>query len=58
MLKFKKKFITDATGNKVAVIIPFKQFQKIAEDLSDSSMVKQRAKEKTISLSALKQKLL
>ena len=28
MFKFKQQFITDEAGRKVAVIIPFKQFQK------------------------------
>ncbi len=36
----KNQFITDSQGEKIAVILPIKEYKKIIEDLEDAEDVK------------------
>lgn len=52
------QFITDAKGQKVAVIISIKQYQQMNEDLHDLSVIAERKNEKMISFEEMKHKFL
>jgi PHD/YefM family antitoxin component YafN of YafNO toxin-antitoxin module len=52
------QFITDAKGQKVAVIISIKQYQQMNEDLHDLSVIAERKNEKTVSFEEMKRKFL
>lgn len=40
MIPIKENFVTDAKGNKVAVLLPIKAYQKILEELEELDDVK------------------
>ena len=50
-----EQYVVDENGNKVAVILPLKEYQHLKEDLHDLAMVAERRDEGTISLAELKE---
>lgn len=52
-----QQYITDAKGEKVAVIIPLEVYEKLLEDLHDLAIVAERRGEETIPLEEVKQRL-
>ena len=48
------QYVTDDTGRRTAVILPFEEFQELLEDLSDLATIATRRNEPTQSLSDLK----
>ena len=47
--EMKVQYITDAAGEKSAVIVPIEQFYELLEDLEDLAVVAERKHEPTIS---------
>lgn len=56
MAGLQEQFVTDAKGNKKAVIISIKRFEKMNEDLHDLTVVAARKNEKIISFEDMKDK--
>jgi hypothetical protein len=52
-----KQFVTDSEGNKKAVIIPLKEYEKLMEDMHDLAIIAERRDEKPISFEELKRRL-
>ncbi len=52
-----EQFIIDARGRKTAVILSFKRYQRLMEDLHDLSVIAERRDEKAITLEELKRQL-
>jgi len=52
-----KQFVTDGEGNKKAVIIPLKEYEKLMEDMHDLAIIAERRDEKPISFEELKRRL-
>ncbi len=52
-----ERYVTDEKGQRVAVIVPIGEYEKLQEDLHDLAMVAERRDEKTISLEKLKKSL-
>jgi len=57
MGKLREQYIVDENGNKMAVVIPVRQYQRLLEDLHDLTVVAERREEPTISLDELKRRL-
>ena len=53
-----EQYVIDENGNKVAVILPLKEYQHLKEDLHDLAMVAERRDEGTISLAELKKRVM
>mgnify|MGYP001428854908 CR=1 FL=1 len=53
-----EQYVVDEKGNKVAVILPFKEYQNLREDLHDLAVVAERRDEGTISLAELKKRVM
>ena len=53
-----EQYVVDENGNKVAVILSFKEYQHLKEDLHDLAMVAERRDEETISLAELKKRVM
>jgi PHD/YefM family antitoxin component YafN of YafNO toxin-antitoxin module len=53
-----EQYVIDENGNKVAVILPLKEYQNLKEDLHDLAMVAERRDEGTISLTELKKRVM
>jgi len=53
----KEQFVVDAKGNKTSVILPFKRYQKLMEDLHDLAIVAERRDEEPVSLAEMKRRL-
>jgi prevent-host-death family protein len=51
------KYVVNEKGEKVAIIIPIEEYEKMKEDLHDLVIVAERRNEKTISFEELKRKL-
>ena len=51
------QYITDAQGNKVAVLLPIDEYEQLLEDLHDGQAVRKRRGEPTISLEEMKTRL-
>ncbi len=49
MFKIKEDFIVDRKGNRRAVILPYRKYEDLLEDLADLAVIAERRKEKTIS---------
>jgi hypothetical protein len=45
-----KQYITDANGNKTAVILAIEQYEQLLEDIHDLAIVAERRQEQPISL--------
>ena len=52
-----EQYVVDENGQKVAIILPLKEYEKMMEDLHDLSIVAERRSEKTINFEELKKKL-
>ena len=52
-----KKFITDANGKKISVILSFKKYKKLMEDIHDLAVIAERRSEKSVPLDEMRKKL-
>ncbi|GAI50155.1 unnamed protein product, partial [marine sediment metagenome] len=52
-----EQYIIDKKGNKKAVVLPYKKYEGLLEDLHDLSLIAERKDEDTISTSDLKDRL-
>jgi len=52
-----EQYVVDANGQKVAVILPLAEYEKLQEDLHDLSVIADRKDEKCISLEEMKKRL-
>jgi len=52
-----ERYVIDEKGQRVAVILPLKEYEKLQEDLHDLAVAAERRDEKTISLAELKKRL-
>jgi PHD/YefM family antitoxin component YafN of YafNO toxin-antitoxin module len=52
-----QQYVTDANGNRVAVLLPIEQYEQMIEDLHDLAIVAQRRQEEPISLEKMRQRL-
>lgn len=57
MIKLNEKFIIDEKGKKTAVIIPYREYEELLEDLHDLAVIAERRDEKTISHEEMLKKL-
>ena len=53
----KERFIVDAQGTKMAVILSLEAYEQILEDLHDLAVVAERRDEETISFDGVKERL-
>ena len=51
------QYVVNESGEKVAIILPIEEYEKMKEDLHDLAIVAERRKEKTIGLEEMKRKL-
>jgi PHD/YefM family antitoxin component YafN of YafNO toxin-antitoxin module len=51
------QYVINENGEKVAIILPIEEYEKMKEDLHDLAIVAERRNEKTISLEEMKRKL-
>jgi PHD/YefM family antitoxin component YafN of YafNO toxin-antitoxin module len=52
-----ERYVVDEKGQRVAVILPLEEYEKMQEDLHDLAVVAERRDEKTFSLDELKKRL-
>ncbi|MBA2494234.1 MAG: type II toxin-antitoxin system Phd/YefM family antitoxin [Acidobacteria bacterium] len=52
-----EQYIIDTNGKKVSVILSYKKYKKLLEDLHDLATIAERRNEKPISLEEIKDKL-
>ncbi len=52
-----EQYIVDNKGKKVAVIIPFRRYQQLLEDLHDLTIVAERREEVAVPLAEMKRRL-
>ena len=57
MKTLQEQYVIDTEGNKTAVILPLKQYERLMEDLHDLAVVAERREEKPISLEEMKRRL-
>ena len=57
MSTVREQYVVDDQGNRTAVIVPARQYQKLMEDLHDLAVVAERRQEKPISFDAMKRRL-
>lgn len=57
MIKLSKKFILDKDGNKKSVVLPYRQYEALMEDIHDLAVIAERRNEKAISHAELKRRL-
>ena len=43
------QYITDATGNKTAIVLPIEEFRELLEDIDDLATLAERREEPTVS---------
>jgi len=48
MARLREKFIVDAKGKRVAVIVPLRRYQKLLEDLYDLATIVERSSEPSV----------
>ncbi len=53
----KIKYVYDKNGNEKEVIVPFRQWTSIMEDLNDLKTIELRRKEKSVPLKFIKERL-
>lgn len=53
----REQFVVDAKGRKTGVIVPFRRYQKVIEDLRDLAIAAERRDEKPIPLAEMKRRL-
>ena len=51
------RYVVDANGQKIAVIFPLAEYERLQEDLHDLSVIATRKEEESISLEELKKRL-
>lgn len=49
MIKLKQKFVIDESGNKKEVVISYRDYERLMEDIHDLTIVAERKDEETIS---------
>lgn len=49
MTRLREKFVVDAKGKRVAVIVPLRRYQKLLEDLHDLAAIVERRSEPSVS---------
>lgn len=52
-----EQYVVNENGEKVAIILPIEEYEKIKEDLHDRAIFVERRNENTISLEEMKRKL-
>lgn len=52
-----EQYVVDEKGNKIAVILPLDEYEKMKEDLHDLAIVAERRDEETLSLEDMKKRL-
>jgi len=57
MASVREQFVIDAKGKKTGVILPFRRYQKLMEDLHDLAIVAERRSEEPISLGEMQRRL-
>jgi hypothetical protein len=57
MASIREQFVIDAKGKKTGVILPFRRYQKLMEDLHDLAIVAERRSEEPISLGEMQRRL-
>jgi len=57
MSTLQEQFVVDAKGKKTSVILSFKRYQRLMEDLHDLAVVAERKSEKPIPLDEMKRRL-
>ena len=50
MIKIREKFIHDRAGHKKSVVIPYRDYEKLREDLHDLAIIVERKNEKAYPL--------
>jgi hypothetical protein len=55
--QFIEKFVTDSKGKTISVILSYRHYKKLMEDLHDLVIIAERRDEKPVSLEAMKKKL-
>ncbi|RXA19492.1 type II toxin-antitoxin system prevent-host-death family antitoxin [Methanosarcina sp. MSH10X1] len=51
------QYVVNEHGEKVAIILPIEEYEKMKEDLHDLAIVAERRNEKTFSLEEMKRRL-
>ncbi|MFA7240242.1 MAG: hypothetical protein WC091_09025 [Sulfuricellaceae bacterium] len=51
--QIRPQYITDATGNKTAIVLPIEEFRELMEDIDDLATLAERREEPTVSHEAL-----
>jgi len=57
MIRLKEKFIVDQMGDKTDVIIPYRDYALLLEDVHDLAMIAERKSEKPVNHDKFKKKL-
>jgi hypothetical protein len=57
MATSQEQFLVDAKGRKTGVLLTFKRYEKLMEDLHDLAVVAERRPEEPISLDEMKRRL-
>jgi len=52
-----EQYVVNENGEKVSIILPIEEYEKMKEDLYDLAIVAERRDEKSISFDKLKRKL-
>ena len=52
-----EKYVTNAKGKKISVILSYTRYKKLLEDLHDLAVIAERRDEQSISFSEFKKKL-
>jgi len=52
-----EQYITDANGNKTAVILAIEQYEQLLEDIHDLAIVAERRQEQPVSLEEMQRRL-
>ena len=52
-----ERYVIDSKGKKTAVIVPFREYQNLLEDLHDLAVVAERREEPSISFEELQRRL-
>jgi hypothetical protein len=57
MVTQREQFIVDENGKRTGVVLSFRRYQKLMEDLHDLAIVAERRREKPVSLDEVKRRL-
>ena len=57
MESMSEKYVTNAKGKKISVILSYPRYKKLLEDLHDLAVIAERRDEQSISFSEFKKKL-